>query len=111
MHDAEVHDGLDVPGAEDVLQLLASDVDLRVLDVLRLVGEGAPVDADDAALAMKDARELLAEPPADARDERRRRRRRGAVDGAGATRWPTTPETCRHRARFASITRRCAFAP
>ena len=57
VHDAEVDDGLDVAGAEDVLQLLPAEVDLRVLDVLRLVGEGAPVDADDAALAVEHARE------------------------------------------------------
>ena len=30
MHDPEVHDGLDVAGAEDVLQLLSADVDLSV---------------------------------------------------------------------------------
>ena len=44
-------------GAEDVLQLLAPDVDLLVLDVLRLVGEGAAVDADDGALAVEHARD------------------------------------------------------
>jgi hypothetical protein len=69
VHDAEVHDGLDVPRAEDVFQLLATDVDLGVLDVFRLVVEGAPVDPDDWAFAVKHARELLAETPADARDE------------------------------------------
>ena len=60
VHDAEVHDGLDVAGAEDVLELLAADVDLGVLDVLGLVEEGAAIDADDGALAVKHARELLA---------------------------------------------------
>ena len=55
------------PGAEDVLQLLPADVDLGVLDVLRLVVEGAAVDADDGPLAVEDPRELLAEAAADAR--------------------------------------------
>ena len=58
----------DVPLPEDVLELLAPDVDLLVLDVLRLVGEGAAVDADDLALAMEQrARRRLPEPAADAR--------------------------------------------
>ena len=39
----------------------------RVVDVLRLVGERAAVDPDDAALAVEDAREALAEAAADAR--------------------------------------------
>ena len=60
MHDAEVDDGLDVARAKDVLQLLSADVDLRVLDVLGLVGERPAVDADDASLAVEHARELLA---------------------------------------------------
>ena len=71
MHHPEVHDGGDVARAEDVLELLAAKVDLRVVDVLRLVEEGPPVDADDAPLAMEHAREVLAEPAADAGDEHR----------------------------------------
>ena len=73
---------------EDVLRLLAADVDLLVLDVLRLVRERAPIDADHAALAMQDAHHALAEPAARARHEDRalatRQRRRAAWSGG----WP-----------------------
>ena len=110
VHDAEVDDGLDVAGAEDVLQLLAPDVDLGVVDVLGLVDEGSPVDADDAALAVKHAREVLAEPPADARDEDGARRSswcgaraaRSRCEGLGGT------DGC---ALGHAVTRRCASAP
>ena len=88
MHDAEVNDRLDVAGPEDVLQLLPPDVDLGVLDVLRLVEEGAAVHAHDAPLAVEHAGQVLAETTADARDE----------DGAAGV-------------SHERLTRRCASAP
>jgi len=69
VHDAEVHDGRDLSGSHDVLELLAPQIDLRVLDVLRLVGEGPAVDAEHEPVAMEPAREPSAEPAADACDE------------------------------------------
>ncbi len=104
MHHAEVDDGLHVPGAEDVLEFLPADVDLRVIDVLRLVGEGPPVDPDDAPLPVEDAREALAEAAADARDE----------DGALAAGRGDVPVVARGRADVRDVahalTRKCAFA-
>src|SRR5262249_39783751 len=69
LHDTEVHDGVDVAAAEDVLQFFAADVDLFVDDVLRLVRKGSAVDADHLPLAMERAREPLAEAAADAGDD------------------------------------------
>ncbi len=105
MHDAEVHDGLDVARSEDVLELLPPDVDLGVLDVLGLVEEGASIDADDGALAVKHARELLAEASADARDQDGAVRGRRNGGRAGARR------SSQGRALGHPFTRRCAFVP
>lgn len=69
MHDAEVNDSRDVAAAEDVLELLAPEIEPLVLDVLRLPHEVAPVDADDRALAVEHARDLPPEAAAHARDD------------------------------------------
>ena len=59
VHHAEVNDGGDWGAAENVARLLAADVDLVVLDVLGTSLERAPIDADDAPLAVQTPRASL----------------------------------------------------
>jgi hypothetical protein len=105
VHDAQVDDGLDVVGAKNVLELLAPDVDLGVLDVLGLVDEWPPVDAYDRSLAVKDTGEALPEAPANPRHKD------GAVGGARSEARALAPsggaaiDVCAH-----AVTRRCASA-
>ncbi len=105
VHDAEMHDGLDVAGPEDVFELLPADVDLSVLDVLGLVVERPAIDADDGAVAVEHARQLLSEAAADARDEN------GAAGGRRNGRRPRSRSGSKGGAVAHPFTRRCAFAP
>ncbi len=69
VEDAEVDHRREPLLAEDVLRLLAADVELVVLDVLGAAVEGAAVDADDGHLAVEAARQAAAQAAADAGDE------------------------------------------
>src|SRR5258708_7240329 len=81
-------DGADRHAAEHVARLLAPDVDLMVLDVLRSSVERAPIDADDPRVAMKPPSEPSTESTDDAGDgdgrllgRRKGRARRGPSGG------------------------------
>jgi hypothetical protein len=71
MKDAQVHDGADVPAAEDVFHLLAAHVDLVMDDVFGPVRKRAPIDPDHLVGPMELAREELAEAPAHPGDQHR----------------------------------------
>jgi hypothetical protein len=52
VHHAQVHDCADATGAEDVLRLAPTHIDLVMDDVRRHAIEAAPVDADHRQLAV-----------------------------------------------------------
>src|SRR5262249_50547829 len=71
VHRAEVDDRADAAAAEHVARLLATHVELVVLDVLRAARKRTAIDADDGRLSVQDARDESAEATADAGDEHR----------------------------------------
>src|SRR5262245_46873745 len=71
MHDPEMHHGFDRLCAKEVLQLLATNVDLFVFDVFGFGGKRTSINANHRALAMKNTHDILSKPSTRTRNEDR----------------------------------------
>jgi hypothetical protein len=81
---------------KDLLALLLAEIELVVLEVLGLAGERAPIDPDDALLAVQllgeDSAQVSADPgDDDGRAHGKARYRGGGLASNAPWRWPWRP--------------------